>query len=521
MFTKNRYFYLFIILSAALFVRMYHLNLMGFRFADEGYHLNHARLLLESPGTPSLYFKHGLIYFLYLGLHLFSFSVSGSLLFSVFCGILTCLFFYFISKRFLSTKLSILLLIVFSFNYYIFYYQRSNMSDGYALMFFCITLYFFIQALKEFGFLKNKSEKENNIKHSGYYPYIYLIISGLLLGYSFTVRIQTCLTMLGAAGAFGLSLFFMRKKYNFKSNDLLRYFYFFAVWVFAGLAGYLIFMFYIKENVIWDSTFEWYSKNRKITEKPFFEWKCYIIQHLWHLCSLPFLLIALAGIFFDVKNFKKLNLIKLWLLICFAGLFAAYLKMAMPWPRAYLYFIVILIFYWLNGAFCISGLFKPKYRQLILLLCLIVTLIGESALILPFVNKQSGYNTALQIVKSEKKGTIIGTHSWPIFESAEFKHDNIIIYKLCRRYNSLTEFNWILKDIQKHYNEVFIITDNNVSFMAPDTVPLLLEYYTNNPQFLILNNDFGEDYHTCMDAFGRKPVHDFFSDKIIISHLQD
>jgi 4-amino-4-deoxy-L-arabinose transferase-like glycosyltransferase len=413
MFTKNRYFYLFIILSAALFVRMYHLNLMGFRFADEGYHLNHARLLLESPGTPSLYFKHGLIYFLYLGLHLFSFSVSGSLLFSVFCGILTCLFFYFISKRFLSTKLSLLLLIVFSFNYYIFYYQRSNMSDGYALMFFCITLYFFIQALKEFGFLKNKPEK------------------------------------------------------------------------------------------------------------PFFEWKCYIIQHLWHLCSLPFLLIALAGIFFDVKNFKKLNLIKLWLLICFAGLFAAYLKMAMPWPRAYLYFIVILIFYWLNGAFCISGLFKPKYRQLILLLCLIVTLIGESALILPFVNKQSGYNTALQIVKSEKKGTIIGTHSWPIFESAEFKHDNIIIYKLCRRYNSLTEFNWILKDIQKHYNEVFIITDNNVSFMAPDTVPLLLEYYTNNPQFLILNNDFGEDYHTCMDAFGRKPVHDFFSDKIIISHLQD
>jgi hypothetical protein len=34
-------------------------------------------------------------------------------------------------------------------------------------------------------------------------------------------------------------------------------------------------------------------------------------------------------------------------------------------------------------------------------------------------------------------------------------------------------------------------------------------------------NDYGDDYHNCMDAFGRWPKHNLFSDKLILYDLEN
>jgi 4-amino-4-deoxy-L-arabinose transferase-like glycosyltransferase len=106
-------------------------------------------ILAENPNFPSLYYKHGLMIFLYLGMKLFGFSIMGSLLLAATCSCINIIIFLLLCMQVMSQKYAFAATSIFTFNYYIFFYHSSNMSDGYALMFFSIALLIFIKTMKK------------------------------------------------------------------------------------------------------------------------------------------------------------------------------------------------------------------------------------------------------------------------------------------------------------------------------------------------------------------------------------
>ena len=500
-----------LIITTALILRLYHIGSMGYRFADEGYHLLHPIILTENPDYPSLYFKHGLMWWIYLGLHLFGFTVNGSLYFSIFCGTISVVLFYLICSRLMRGNYPLYGAALFAFSYYIFYYQRSNMSDGYALMFFCLTGYLFITAVQKLGIMPVFSKGKRSP-----FAFIVLVASGLLLGFTFTVRIQTCLTLIGAGGAFAVVLLikvFLKKK---KPEIFFKYSGTVLLWCLTAVIGYSVFMLLIRHHIKWDDTLKWYGKNATITAIPPEGWHLFICRNLWHLCGLPFLVISAIGIVRDIYCFKKLNSFRLWLLICFAGLTAGYVKAAMPWPRAYLYLIVFMIFYWLVGADCIAGIFKKMRKDYVVTSILFITIVFELMLIIPFINKRSGYNDATAFINQNEHGALIATHSWPIFEALPYRHDNFLINKECRNLSTTGQFMNHLRYMFVKRRARYMILDNNIYFFPPPNPDMLKYFCRKNRPTAVYKNDFGEDYHTCMDAFGRAPVHEFCTDRIMI-----
>ena len=148
---------LFFFVCLAAVLRFYHLDQMGFRFCDEGARLMHPKLLNENQNYPSLYYKHGLMFWIFLGLKIFGFTCYGALSWSIVCGLASIFLVYALWARFSSEKTALLGAIVYGMNYYIFYYQRSNMSDGYALFFFILTLLLLVIAFQYIRILQTKS----------------------------------------------------------------------------------------------------------------------------------------------------------------------------------------------------------------------------------------------------------------------------------------------------------------------------------------------------------------------------
>lgn len=502
-------------------LRYYNLEAMWFRFADEGYHLLHAAVLDAGKTAHTLYFKHGLIVFLMYGLKVFGFTVPGALNFSVFCGILTIVTFFYVCRRFLAVTNSLVLAAVFSSNYYIFYYQRSNMSDGYALMFFMFNLFCLITSMQNFDILNGKTKSKGYGKVPGT-AWSFLVMSGILTGFSFTVRIQTCLTAAGVFGALGIAVLLEVFEGKRKWRDFRRLLSYAFIWIISAAVTYALFMYSIRNDIRWASTFEWYRKNLVITEAPVNGWKLYIFSHLFHLCSVPFLVIATMGIFSFLLKIKRLNTVRRWMLICFIGLSAGYLKMAMPWPRAYLYLIVLLVFFWGAGLSLVCRIQQTGriFRRAAVVILLIVTAAGELLLILPFISKTSGYRQAAIFMGRHGPGNYYATHAWPIF-SVGHKGRGFLFYPTYNKHNG--SYRDLAITLKAHCDEQhirYLILDNNVSnyFINPELLEQFVVTYLPDAVF---KNDFGEDYHTCMDAFGTIPNNDLFTDKIMIYDLSE
>ena len=508
----------------AAYLRFYHLDDMGFRFCDEGARLMHPKTLNVTMTTPSLYFKHGLMIWIFIGLKIFGFNCLGALTWSIVCGLFSVIFVFALWGRYASLHTALFASIIYGSNYYIFFYQRSNMSDGYALNFFILIL-FLITVLFQGMQIIPVNRNKHKLISSPSLIFLTFLVTGMLIGLVYTVRIQSCVTVLGVLGALGLALFLQPTRDRWKWKNVRRYSVFIVILLGIAFFSYCLFMYFIQDMVKWKETLVFYEKNYDITRKLWNVWKPYVIINIWKLSSFSFLSFALLGVCCDTINCLNLNLVRRWLLICFWGLFFASLKMALPWPRAYLYLIFILTIYWVLAFEYILSLkifnnIKPPLRYSFLTLCLLLTVISELTLIVPFINKKSRYNEAVAYIESKGPGNLHTTHARPIFSMLSFPHSTYIVYDTSRVHTIYQDFCVALKAGYEEKGVRYMVFDHNISYFGGDTRMLQQFVVTVLPD-VVLKNDFGEDYHTCMDAFASPPKHDVFTDKIMIYDMEN
>jgi hypothetical protein len=251
-------------------------------------------------------------------------------------------------------------------------------------------------------------------------------------------------------------------------------------------------------------------------------WKLYIMEFLWRFCGLPFLAIALLGIVWEVKEFRKLNLLRLWLLVSFLGITAFYIVMGLPWPRAYLYYVFLLVFYWSFALQRFSGMrFFSERKNLKFLamgLLIAITAIAELRISWTIFTKTSNYRPATKFVFKDGCVNFSCAQSWPIFKSANIlsrvHYISEINYSTYGR--MLFAMNVNLRDLGIKY----LILDHYTSHLDINK-DILKELVRINKPAALFKNDFGNNYHVCMDAFGLPPVNDEFSDKIMIFDIEE
>ena len=513
----KKFFYLFMgIFTVGILLRVYELSGKSFKICDEGYHLMYP--FVYSLGLENVfYFKHGLMMWIYWGLSLFSFTVEGALLFNVFCGILTMPLFYLLCRQFLKTRASLFAFLAFASSYYIIYYHRTFLSDGFGLFFFTATLLLIIITFRLFGIIKCPG----GLRCFKRYRYLFLLFAGVLLGFSYTVRIQTCLALLGVMGACGAAFviyrWILRKRrvpFSFGRYVLIS-----GCLVLIGILFYYIFLFHIvKDAVLWESTLEWYGKNFVIASgQNSREWQPFLMIFLFKFCSLSFLAGGFAGLLIDAFRVRSLNIVRLAFLISAAGLGVMYFYLKMPWPRAYLYFVCFLCIYWgifLDAVLSFKILSSRKWLVPgIAGLTVLALFIGEFRLLKHMFTMDSNYNKALAwIGKNSGKSKFSTTHAWPIIFIAAPRQVHIIYDKAYPSYefflNSIAG-NCRYKDIR------FVVVDSYASYFR-DNHDFLERLYREFEPTVEFSNDYGLDEHTSYDAFGVGPCKDIFIDKIVI-----
>ena len=346
-----------------------------------------------------------------------------------------------------------------------------------------------------------------------------------MVGFTFTVRIQTCVTLLGVVGALGLALLLSSESWNDRFAAIKKYAWFSIIILFFAVLSYAIFMFSIRNLVKWHETMVFYGKNYDITRKLWNGWKPYLLINIWHLTGFPFILFAFLGFAFDCVKWHKLNLPRRWLLICTVGLLASYLKMALPWPRAYLYMIFIMTIYWVLSfehifSFWFTSGQLVRMRVPLVLCSLLIMAFCEMILILPFIHKKSRYNDVVAFIENRGAGNLHTTHARPIFSMLSFTHSTYIVYDTYRVNKTYRDFCEALMAGYVEKNVRYMILDNNVSYFGGDDRMLQQFVVTVLPD-AVFKNDFGEDFHTCMDAFAAPPKHDIFTDKIMVCDMRN
>jgi hypothetical protein len=455
------------------------------------------------------------------GLNVFGFSHEGALFFSALCGIFTITLFFAILRNWQSLVFSLLGLFCFSTNYYVLFYHRCFMSDGFALFFFCVELLFFICVFRLYRLLPGAPMKLAPIKK---YRLPLLIFSGLLLGFTFTVRIQTCLVLFGFIGALGVAILLKLKTTPRRKikKIILRYIYAVIIICIFSAIGYSAFMYSIKDSTNWDSTLEWYMKNVAASSGNKLPWKLYMADFLWKLCGFPFLAIALLGVIWEIKEFRKLNIIRLWLLVSFLGITVFYIVMGLPWPRAYLYYVFLLVFYWSFALERISGMHffesRRKFKFLALGLLVAFTALAELRISWPLFSKTSNYRPATKFIFKDGCVNFSCAQSWPIFKSANILAKAHYISKV--DYLTYDKMLLTLKANLQNIGIRYLILDHYTSHLQTNR-ELLQELVRINKPAVVYQNDFGNDYHACMDAFGIPPTNDEFSDKIMIFDIKE
>ena len=94
--------------GGAAVLRFYHLSEQGYRFCDEGYHLNLPILYLVDHQEPFLYFKHGLLWFIAVGISVLGLSQAASMQFSGICGLASIVLFYALLSQLFSRRVAVL-----------------------------------------------------------------------------------------------------------------------------------------------------------------------------------------------------------------------------------------------------------------------------------------------------------------------------------------------------------------------------------------------------------------------------
>lgn len=496
------------ILIFAACPRFYQLAEMGYRFCDEGYHLNHSILYLIDHDEPFLYFKHGLHWFNTFGLTVFGLEQAGSLYWSAMVGLATIVFLYVTLGWLVNRRVALLGSAAMAVSHYVLFYHRSNMSDGHALMFFCLVTMLLVLAARHFG-LGPVQETPNDDRPAAK-SWAILVAGGLMLGFSFAVRIQTCIILVGSICAWGLALVLMRRPRPWKQMTSGA-----AVLAALAVSGYGGFMFYLRHNVLWGSTVIWYDKNFAVAQGELKAWSLYLVDHLTAYCSGAFLLFGIGGLIGATLFCRRAGFAMIWLVLCWWGLFAAFTVMGLPFPRAHLYLVLYLCIFWAIAIDWIGRrVGKATGRKWLGVTVAIAIAVVSAALELQksrtLLNSKGGYREAVAYVTATTPGkTMIATHAWPIFR-ASHRHQTTVLYDYVNDMPDSLEVQstWFPEKLRRSFEEIetsHMILDSYVPYGCSATAHLFLQRFcATYPPDLIIRNDFGLDAQTSWDAFRRE-----------------
>lgn len=498
---KVAWLLLAVTVGGAAVLRFYHLSEQGYRFCDEGYHLNLPILYLVDHQEPFLFFKHGLLWFIAVGISVLGLSQAASMQFSGICGLATVVLFYALLSQLFNRRVAVLGAAAMACSHYVLFYNRSNMSDGYALMFFCLIALLLVQQAKAFGlWLEAPADRQRRTSRR---RWLWLLLAGLLLGFSFTVRIQTCLTLLGMAGAWGLTLLLMRRRQAVKPVMLAA-----AVLLLLAALGYALTMGYLRHNVEWNGTLEWYGKNVTVAGAQGYEWQAYLVSHLTRYCGWPLLLLGFVGL---VCLHRRPGFGGLWLLLCWWGLLLAFLKMGLPFPRAHLYLVFFLCIFWAIAIDWIGRRLAGVSRRVSIGIAAAVVLTALTAAVeisksRHLLTAEGGYDKVGDYLLGTDIGKeVIATHAWPIFRALHL-HRTVVLYDFVDGLPSeeSKQHDWMIDRLRESSsaNITHMVLDSYVPYASSASETLFLQRFcATYPPDLVVRNEFGMDSQTSWDAF--------------------
>ncbi|NOY75153.1 MAG: hypothetical protein GXP32_05100 [Kiritimatiellaeota bacterium] len=517
------------ITSLAVFLRFHNLIDSGFKFTDEGYHFYPAIDLynaFDRGTTRFLTWYHGLEFWICLGCSFLGFTYNGALLWGATCGTAAVPLFYLFCSRLFSKRAALLCALALAFNYYLVFYARTALSTGYAVFFLCWFLVVFDWAMRECGVCRTvDAPPSNRTRFHGFFP---IFVAGVFLGMLEHIRIELGFIGVGLVGAMGISLalengfsgLWSRRTFIFKSWIPL------FILLFVAVATYVSFFALLNalDWVDWKNSAVFYKGHLGFAAKSDHPWGPYLLTNIWRLAGTPFILLALLGLIFETVDFKRLALRRRWFLIAFWGLSLFLFKTGLAYPRTYVYTVLFLCAYWGMGVRRIS-LFFARRRSARVGVALAVFLVSitfycEVRLIGPLFHKKSRYDEAERFIAERGAGNIHVTHSWPIFELLPFPYRRFVVYDTYSRFPEYEDFCGALRTAYEKQHARYMVLDNNLAYWGGDTT-MIQQFAATILPTAVFRNDYGDDWHTCMDAFGKPPAHDMFTNRIMVYDIKE
>jgi len=526
---RNRY--LVAMLAVTVFgavLRFWHLAAQGYRFADEGYHLLYSSFLVWGIDEPFLYFKHGLHGLLALGLGVLGLDQTGSLRWSALLGTLTLPLCYLLWRQVEGKRVALIALFLVAVSKYVLFYHRSNMSDGYALFVFTGVLLLISNAL----WRPDVHGAHLSVRTGKRRRWITTVATGLLLGATFTVRIQTCFILVGCVAAWLTALFVRHDREGLRRQLPLA-----VIMLIAALPGYALVMLALGNTVNWPTTLEWYGKNMVLVDGPPMAWRPWCAIHLWSYCSAAFLGFAIAGLLHRTWHWRRLRTPQLWLVLCCWGLSLGFLKTALPWPRGHLYMVFFLCPFAATGIDLAARLVARRWRRgcRFARAAAIVTLAGlvggaELAKARVLLTGSGGYGETLRFLLDDNIGEdVFTTDSWPLFRAAH-RHLTTVVYddlkEVCTAGTDAEAHDaFIARLISRHRTPdsgvSHMVLDHTLSYRCDERIVRFVErFVATYPPDLMVRNDFGDDPQTCADAFGKALPESVFSHFNVVYSLR-
>jgi hypothetical protein len=527
------------IIAYAAALRFVGLADAGFRLCDEGWHLIYPQFLAGADAAPDIiYFKHGLLLWISVGVQLFGASPAAALHWAALNGLLTLVPLYFLLRRLFSPRAAAFGCLAFGCCRYILFYHRSNMSNGYSLLAYTIGALLLVHVIDRFGWADDW-EAPSPDSASSRLRWLLAAAFGVWVGIVFTVRIQGCITLLGTVGAFGLAMVIcgIAAREQTLLRKLLGYTALVAATLPLAYLGYSFVMLLLGDVVDWERTREWYGINFNIAGGGHAEWGLYLPRYLTSFMGWPLLVLGIAGLACEcwrvggALRAGRPTMARLGFLLSALGLFAIYLKTGLPWPRAYLYAPYFLAAYAGVALDQLLGCerLSVRTRWLTASLLLAALLACELWLSLPLYRQRSGYEAATELMnerertRSPRSTSIIGTHSWPVVACSYRIRGARTIYKLVPKPANYRSLAVALIDAHHRHNIRFVVLDIYLTYTVrgSDLHRAVQQFLLTVPPDAVFANEAAAEEQAVADAFeGDSLIIDPFAKVVVLYDLK-
>jgi hypothetical protein len=502
------------IIAAGGYLRFSGLTNNGFRMCDEGYYFNPARMMKSGQeATPILYYYHGTVAWVRMGCRFLGTTPNAALIWAAINGLACIPLVFAFAQGLLSLRTSILTALAVSCNYYLVYYSRINLSNIYGVLFTLAALY----PMSRYVHLLGKAISDD----AGIQPptsrriHLHAAVAGLLTGLLFHVRVDSFVFLCGMSG---LTLIAVAIKTNWQhwpkrlraiGVDAL-------IFILAAGISCAAFVVAYFPWFDWNQTCEWYLKNVPFLTGTARDWGPYLYIHLWRLSSIPFWGIALIGAGAELVRIRTLPFPRLWLLLCLVGSVLGFTVIGLPFPRGHIFFVLLMTIYWAVGIRFAATILTGKARWGLPGILVMLTLFGEMQLMRPMLRKQARYDKISEVM-TRSPGNLIHNPNWPIVQSYCPNQMQTVLHLILPGNYDEDDLKLLLLQAPAAGYYYLLLDYYTTLFM--DT-RMLARMALTIPPVAVFFNDYGDDWHNFMDAFGREPGHSMFSDKLVLYDMR-